>query len=86
MEVSVRRNVEPNKQSYLLFDMTFEPAMGIGSMQEVDLSPLKGRPRSHCSILSIWLHPANIPRENNIVRQRAVTAVLAFAGRNQSDC
>jgi hypothetical protein len=75
-----------SKWSYLLFDMTFEPAMGIGGMQEVNLSPFKGRSRSRGSVLSIWLHPPNIPRENNIVRQRAVTAVLSFAGRNQSDC
>jgi hypothetical protein len=71
----------PVSSIVLLFDVPFKPAMSVGSMQEIDLAPFKRRFWARGRILRIRLHPPNIPREDYIVLEGPVAAVITFAGR-----
>jgi hypothetical protein len=68
----------------LLLDVPFKPAMGIGSVQEIDLTPFQRCLGSRCRVLCIRLHPTNVPREDDVVFQRPIATVITFAGRRRS--
>lgn len=48
--------------------------MGIGGVQEIQLSPGKRRARRRCGILCIGLHTADVPGQDNIAL-RMLTAL-----------
>jgi hypothetical protein len=55
--------------------------MRIRSVQEVDLSPFQWGLRAGSRILRVGLHATHVAREDDIVLQRAVATIVAFAGR-----
>lgn len=77
-----RHKVSPIRAIILLLDMTFKPAMRIGRLQEVDLSPFELLRRAICSTLRIRLHATN----NTLVGDEVSRPVTLVAGRGTSDC
>jgi hypothetical protein len=74
----------PISSVVLLFDVSFKPAMRVGGMQKIDLTPFQRRLRVRCRVLRIWLHPTDIAREDYVVFQGPIAAVSIFAGRRRS--
>jgi hypothetical protein len=74
----------PISSVVLLFDVSFKPAMRVGGMQEIDLTPFQRRLRVRCRVLRIWLHPTDIACEDYVVFQGPIAAVSIFAGRRRS--
>jgi hypothetical protein len=64
--------------------MSLKPTVGIRGMKEIDLAPFQWRFWPRRCVLRIWLHSANVPGENNVVLQRPIAAMLAFAGIRSS--
>jgi hypothetical protein len=74
----------PISSVILFFDVSFKPAMRVGGMQEIDLTPFQRRLRVRCCVLRIRLHPTNIAREDYVVFQGPIATVITFAGRRRS--
>jgi hypothetical protein len=73
--------VTPVRTIILLLDMTFKPSMGVGSMHKIDLTPFERRLGCCGRVLRVRLHPSNVSGQDDIVFQRSVAAVMAFAGQ-----
>ena len=71
--------VTPVSTIILLFDVSFEPAVGISGVQKVNLTPFQWSFWTGRCILCVWLHAANIPRKDYIILQGAIATVIAFA-------
>ena len=73
--------VTPVRTIILLLDMTFKPSMGVGSMHKIDLTPFERRLGCCGRVLRVRLHPSNVSGQDDIVFQRSVATVMAFAGQ-----
>ena len=72
-------------RTVLLLQMSFQPAMGIGRVDHVELTPCQRRARQRGGILGIGLHAADIASLDNIML--GVFTGLAGQGRTgQAGC
>lgn len=77
-----RHKVAPVRAIILLLKVAFKPAMRIGRLHEVDLTPLELSGWAICSTLSIRLHATN----NALVGGEISWAITVVARHGMSDC
>lgn len=72
--------VAPIGTIVLLLEMSFEPTVRVGSMEEVELSPFKGTPGLGGCALGAGLHATNIASEDSV----GILVAAAFASEHGS--
>lgn len=59
--------------------------MSVRCVEHVEHTPFQRRSWAYGCILRIRLHTANVPREDNVILQRAVTTVITFTSKSTCD-